>query len=205
MSAPAAATSSSTSSHPAVTESKGKLCSACSQQLSKSSFSNKQWLEPAASRRCGSCIAASSASKSAASPAPSTATASPTPAAASSASITLATSSALPLKAKAASASSPVRPSPVRSNSVLSHKPHSARPVKKNPKRPTLLDDEGDWFVQSAEAALGEVFDRFDADHDGQWSIRETQSFAIATNGKPFTTEYARRQRTTATATAPLH
>ena len=197
MSAPPATSSSSSGSHPSVTESKGKLCSACSAQLSKSSFSNKQWLEPAAQRRCINCIAANTPSKAAAaasSPAPSTASATPTPT--TSLPPPPATSSAVPLKAKKASAAPVIRPSPVRENSVLSNKPHSARPVKKNPKRPTLLDDEGDWFLPGPEAALSEIFDRFDVDHDEQWSIKETQSFAVATNGKAFTTEYETHART---------
>ena len=43
--------------------------------------------------------------------------------------------------------------------------------------------------MEKAEAALGEIFDRFDGDKDGQWTIKDTQNFAIATNGKPFNTE----------------
>ena len=181
------------SSNPSVTESQGKLCSACSERKSKASFSNKQWLEPAASRRCTSCIGANAtAPAKSASPSPVTAASiSPAP---------TTTASAAALKAKKAAAAAPVmRPTAVRDNSVLSNKPHSARPPpKKNPKRPVLLDDDGDWFLPAAEAALSAIFDRFDDDGDGQWSIRETQQFAIATNGKPFTTEFAHTPRSAA-------
>ena len=166
-----------------MTESTGKLCSACSEKKSKAQFSNKQWLEPAASRRCSPCIAANITK-----PPPAAPTPTPTP-----------TAIPLPLKPK-----KPVvtRPTPVRENSVLSNKPHSARPPpKKNPKRPVLLEDDGDWFVEKAEAALGEIFDRFDGDKDGQWTIKDTQAFAMATNGKPFNTES--HHNTTATLQRP--
>lgn len=55
--------------------------------------------------------------------------------------------------------------------------------------KPALLDGEGDWFVPGAEKALTEIFDRFDSNHDGAWNIADSQQFAVATNGKPFTTE----------------
>jgi len=51
-----------------------------------------------------------------------------------------------------------------------------------------LLDAAGDWFVPCVESALSEIFDRFDVDGDGCWNIAETQSFAVAVNGVPFTT-----------------
>jgi len=55
--------------------------------------------------------------------------------------------------------------------------------------KPALLDAEGDWFVPGAEKALTEIFNRFDSNKDGAWNIADSQQFAVATNGKPFTTE----------------
>ena len=50
------------------------------------------------------------------------------------------------------------------------------------PQPPALLDDD-DWLAPPLEAALGEVFCRFDADADGAWSTAELQSFARTCNG----------------------
>ena len=55
------------------------------------------------------------------------------------------------------------------------HAPSASQP-------PALLDDD-DWLAPPLEAALGEVFCRFDADADGAWSTAELQSFARTCNG----------------------
>ena len=51
------------------------------------------------------------------------------------------------------------------------------------PPPPPALLDEDDWLVPPLEAALSEVFCRFDADVDGAWSTAELQSFARTCNG----------------------
>ena len=151
-----------------VTESTGKVCSACEEKKLKAAFSKKQWLEPAAARRCSECVAANKATKAAQPANPTTAT----------------TSSSPPTTTTSTTTSQP-QPK-LRPNKTI---PHAIVQPKRNAKRPPLLDNDGDWFLPSAESALTEIFNRFDADGDGQWTIRETQSFATATNGKPFTTE----------------
>ena len=60
--------------------------------------------------------------------------------------------------------------------------------AKQNGATPPLLDIGSDWFLPAAEAALIEIFNRFDTDSDGQWTLHEMQIFATATNDKPFTT-----------------
>ena len=161
-----------------VTESTGKVCSACDDQKLKAAFSKKQWIEPAASRRCTECVTANKQTK-AAQPAESKTAAAAQPAATATSS---SSSSSFP---SAPTASAQPQPK-LRPNKTI---PHAIVQPKRNAKRPALLAPDGDWFLPAAESALTEIFDRFDADGDGHWTIKETQAFATATNGKPFTTE----------------
>ena len=180
---------------PAVSESAGRLCSACSERKQKPDFSGRQWTEPAASRRCTACIhnnVSTTKQPPAKAPTPSPPTASSTVRAASASSVSVPASSVPGAKGTAAAGSAPAPPTPIN---PLSSLPPSARVTPKSRsklKRPAVLTADGDWFVPEAEAALSEIFDRFDLDRDGQWNIKETQAFAVATNGKPFTTESAR-------------
>ena len=159
-----------------ITESTGKVCSACAEKRLKAAFSKKQWLEPAASRRCTECVAANKPTKAS--------NAEPAAASTAASTSTAASSSSAPQPTATGTSSQP-QPK-LRPNKTI---PHARVQPKRNAKRPPLLDNDGDWFLPTAEAALVEIFNRFDTDHDGQWTIRETQSFATATNGKPFTTE----------------
>ena len=63
-----------------------------------------------------------------------------------------------------------------------------------------LLDEDEEWFLPAAEAALEEVFRRFDSAHPMpasaavhrdslSWTVADLQRFAMATNGRLFTTE----------------
>ncbi|KAI7830900.1 hypothetical protein BX661DRAFT_90361 [Kickxella alabastrina] len=50
-----------------------------------------------------------------------------------------------------------------------------------------LLQDDME-FTPKCEAALGEIFDRYDKDRDGALNEQELQAFATFTNGEPFST-----------------
>ncbi|KAI9599455.1 hypothetical protein BDF19DRAFT_492928 [Syncephalis fuscata] len=52
-----------------------------------------------------------------------------------------------------------------------------------------LFDTEEDFFTPACEAALKEIFNRFDVDKDGALSLKELNAFAVATNGDSFTEE----------------
>lgn len=61
-----------------------------------------------------------------------------------------------------------------------------------------MLDDDEEWFRPEAESALEEIFRRFDTIHIDQptaardslaWNLKDIQAFAMATNGKEFSTE----------------
>ncbi|KAJ1888049.1 hypothetical protein LPJ66_008771, partial [Kickxella alabastrina] len=47
-----------------------------------------------------------------------------------------------------------------------------------------LLQDDME-FTPKCEAALGEIFDRYDKDRDGELNEQELQAFATFTNGEP--------------------
>ncbi|RKP08082.1 hypothetical protein THASP1DRAFT_16140 [Thamnocephalis sphaerospora] len=49
-----------------------------------------------------------------------------------------------------------------------------------------LYDFDDDYFTPACEAALKEIFHRFDKDGDGALSDAELAAFATATNGEPF-------------------
>ncbi|EGG22411.1 hypothetical protein DFA_04532 [Cavenderia fasciculata] len=57
---------------------------------------------------------------------------------------------------------------------------------KQQQKTPNLLDKEDDYFLESVEKALKEIFARYDKDGDGALSIEELNAFAIGCNGQAF-------------------
>ncbi|KAJ1561561.1 hypothetical protein HK405_003532 [Cladochytrium tenue] len=64
--------------------------------------------------------------------------------------------------------------------------PAPARPAGAGKVKRALLLDEQDRLTAATQAALLEVFGRFDDDGDGALSRSELEAFAIATNGEKF-------------------
>eukprot|EP01133_Synstelium_polycarpum_P009112 gene9112-10685_t len=54
---------------------------------------------------------------------------------------------------------------------------------------PQLLDDQDDFFIEKAEAALNEIFARYDDDKNDALTIDQLNAFAVQCNGKPFDKE----------------
>ncbi|KAI8998220.1 hypothetical protein BC832DRAFT_542174 [Gaertneriomyces semiglobifer] len=54
---------------------------------------------------------------------------------------------------------------------------------------PLYLLDDDDVFIPACEAALKEIFHRFDVDKDGALSRDERDAFAVAANGEKFSEE----------------
>ncbi|KAJ1966012.1 hypothetical protein GGI12_000386 [Dipsacomyces acuminosporus] len=54
---------------------------------------------------------------------------------------------------------------------------------------PVDLLQEDMEFTPECEAALKEIFDRYDRDRDGALNDKELEAFAVFTNGKPFSEE----------------
>ncbi|CAO3640234.1 unnamed protein product [Cunninghamella blakesleeana] len=50
----------------------------------------------------------------------------------------------------------------------------------------SLLLDDTDNFLPRVEEILKEIFTQFDKDKDNVWNTEDLQSFAEATNGRPF-------------------
>lgn len=153
------------------TPSTGRDCSVCHKKQLADCFSHKQWSEVNANKRkCKKCIEWQEAH-----PQPQQ---SPKLKAEAEAAAAAAASAAASARRRNNRATSPRK--------VTSPVQRLLNGSASRQRRAPILDSKSNWFTPDAEAVFISIFNRFDADKDGAWTVNEIQSFAQFTNGAMF-------------------